>query len=291
MASFKRIAMLVTLAGVLLASCFIWGDFVKGKAVGKDKAILYRDQVMFLMYHHIDEREKGITISPKRFEAHMRELDKSPYNVISMDSYLKFVAGEAEIPPNAVVLTFDDGYESFYEYAFPILQKYGFTATHFIIGQLVGKSVHNTAYLTWEQMKEMKQAGMSFYSHTHNLHQQIQVASGQKQPALTDRSWIEAENREETDAEYRARVKQDLLLNEQLLQQNLGEQQAMLCFPYGAYNETVLEIGSGLGMKRFFTTEVGIAGRDDRLVPRFNAGQAWIDGKKLIKLMREQDAS
>lgn len=291
MATFKRMAMASVLAGILLASCFILGGFFKGRASEQGTGVFYRDQVLFLMYHHIDRQEKGITISPKRFESHMRELDKSPYNVISMETYLKFVNGEAAIPPNAVVITFDDGYESFYEYAFPILQKYGFPATHFIIGELVGKTVHNTAYMTWEQMKEMKQAGMSFYSHTHNLHRQVNVASGQTKPALTHRSWIDAENREETDAEYRERVKRDLLHNEQLLRQNLGEQQALLCFPFGAYNETVLAIGKELGMSRFFTTDVGITGRDDQLVLRLNAGQAWVESKQLLKMMRQQAAS
>lgn len=249
--------------------------------------IFYRDKVLFLVYHHIAEKEQGITISPERFESHMQELERSPYQVISMDTYLKFVDGEGNIPPNAVVITFDDGYESFYQYAFPILQKYRFSASHFIIGHLVGETLYNTPYMTWDQMKEMKQAGMGFYSHTYDLHREVMTASGSKKPALTHRIWFEEKQREETDEEYRDRIKKDLQMNERLLQQHLGEQPALLCFPYGAFNETVLDIGREVGITRFFLIEEGIAGQEDEQVPRLNAGQSWIDGRKLIDMMNK----
>src|SRR5690606_2914016 len=86
--------------------------------------VYYEDQVIVLMYHHIDPSESNsVIISPEQFESHMQMLRDKGYQVISMDQFMAFNSHEEEVPANAVLITFDDGYESFYTYAAPTLEK------------------------------------------------------------------------------------------------------------------------------------------------------------------------
>lgn len=138
------------------------------------QGIYYKDQVAVLMYHHLTGESVSLNpgvLTAGQFDEHMQLLKQEGFQVITMKQYRQFMLENALVPDNAVLLTFDDGYESFYTLAFPILQKHGYTAANFIIASDVdnpdGKKVPK---LTWEQMREMKSAGMSFYNHTYNLH-------------------------------------------------------------------------------------------------------------------------
>jgi peptidoglycan/xylan/chitin deacetylase (PgdA/CDA1 family) len=119
-----------------------------------------------LMYHSVRPvvpKGNMLTVSTDTFERQMAFLKKNDYNVLPLDSLADYVGGKKRIPSRAVVITFDDGYEDNYAYAFPILKKYGFAATVFIIVSKVG----NPGRLSWEQIRQMQDSGLvSFGSHT-----------------------------------------------------------------------------------------------------------------------------
>src|SRR5689334_797698 len=95
----------------------------------------YKNKVLVLMYHHLDETEKGgAIISPAAFEAQIQMMLANDYHFISMDEFIQFKRKQRSIPDNAVLMTFDDGYESFYTKAYPILRAYDIPATKFVIG-------------------------------------------------------------------------------------------------------------------------------------------------------------
>jgi biofilm PGA synthesis lipoprotein PgaB len=135
--------------------------------------IHFKNQVAVLEYHDINPNESAYSISPEHFQQHLQALKSNHYNVISMDEFIEFLNGSKTVPPNAVVITFDDGYESFYKYAYPILKKENMTATEFLIVSYVGASNSGLAFLNWEEAKEMKQYGFSFYSHTYHSHDSV----------------------------------------------------------------------------------------------------------------------
>lgn len=90
------------------------------------KGIYYRDNVVVLMYHHLSEKpmpQFPWILSVDRFEDQMKLLKEEGFHVITMEQYRAFMLNNGSIPDNAVLLTFDDGYESFYEFAFPILKN------------------------------------------------------------------------------------------------------------------------------------------------------------------------
>lgn len=84
----------------------------------------YQNRVAVLMYHHISDTVRGTSvITPQLFREHLDMLQRKGYHVISTERLAQFLAGKATVPPRAVALTFDDGYESFYTYAYPELKK------------------------------------------------------------------------------------------------------------------------------------------------------------------------
>src|SRR5690606_1892549 len=163
------------------------------------------------MYHHIDAKESGATISPARFGTHMKLLHEYGYNVITIEQFEQFMNNKSKVPNNAVVITFDDGYDSYRQYAVPIMNKYNMVGTHFIIG--ASSDLHNveTAHLTWDAMRDLKEEGHSFYSHTYDSHYYMPLDKhGEKTgPMLTNRLYSAEKGRVETEKEYIERITAD----------------------------------------------------------------------------------
>ena len=286
------------LAAVLASSVWIF-FWPSGRPLWESKEttlepkqpVYYRDAVIVLMYHHLDEAAfSSATIAPGNFGSHMQMLKDHGYAVIPMERFLAFMERGDPVPDNAVLLTFDDGYESFYQHAYPILREYEYAASHFIVVKTT--DIFNPdalPHLNWDQMTEMKAAGMGFYNHTYDQHRMIAAdASGKvMKPALTNPQYLEAAERMETREEYLARIKADLRLANERLDEELGEQEKLLAFPYGAYNDDVLKIGDELGFRLYFTTEPGMNYSGSRTVYRVNAGSPEITADKLLERLQQ----
>ena len=80
------------------------------------------------MYHHVLEEDSSLlgdyVISRQELESDLQWLQKAGYTPVSPDQLIAYAAGEGELPQNPILLTFDDGYESFFANAYPLLQKY-----------------------------------------------------------------------------------------------------------------------------------------------------------------------
>ncbi|OPH62078.1 hypothetical protein BC351_02235 [Paenibacillus ferrarius] len=253
------------------------------------KVIHYTNQAIFLVYHHLDEQESFVTISPAKFNQHLQVLKENHYNVISIEDYSCFQEHQKPIPPNAVVITFDDGYQSFYEKAYPLLKKAGYPATNFVVVSYVDTDYPALPFLTWKQMKEMKSDGFSFYSHTFNLHQKKPGEGGSLVPVMTNPIYLEQAKRLETEEERRQRVREDLTMAELLLKSQLGNKLSMLCFPYGDYKQSVMDEAQELGIRYFFTTKEGINSGDNREIYRLNVGMPYITAEAFMKKLQSYD--
>lgn len=136
-----------------------------------------------LAYHRVvgeppEQDPAGNCVSAAIFERHLRWLADNSYTCIPLASVGRaFEAGGAmhePLPRRSVVLTFDDGYRDNYEVAWPLLKRYGFTATIFLVSDTIGG--YNSfdsdlpgepvPMLDWEQVREMQAAGITFGSHT-----------------------------------------------------------------------------------------------------------------------------
>ncbi len=111
-----------------------------------------------LMFHHTgeppagaDELRQGLTVSTADLEAQMAYLKQAGYQPVSETQLFKALYGGAPLPPNPVMLTFDDGYVDNYQVVVPILEKYDFPATFYIVTDLVG----TPEYMSWDQIVEL----------------------------------------------------------------------------------------------------------------------------------------
>ena len=253
----------------------------------KDEQYHYKDKVLVLMYHDVKETEKNeFTLSTKHFEDQIKTLKENGYNVITIESFLNFLHKNGKIPNNAVVITFDDGYKTFYDLAVPIMKKYNVTATNFLIGKFIGT---HPAFMTWDQVKELKKQGFSFYSHTYDQHRTVlkeKAEDNNKYKALLSSEYLKDKSRLETFSEYKARLYNDFKLMDSTLKKQLNNTEQILCFPFGAYSNTVLAIGKELKINTFITVKPGINIRGQSLINRINSGAPNIDGTKLMELLK-----
>ena len=192
-----------------------------------------RNKIPALVYHKIGNRfEWGITRQRiEQFERQMEFLKQQGYRSIRMEEAFREKSSKGS---KEVLITFDDGYESVYNSVFPILQRHGFTACVFLITGYVGKYNEwdvnwgrKFKHLSWDQIKEMKEYGFSFGSHTVN------------HPDLT--------KLEKRFVEY------ELKRSKQMLEDRLSQEVDFLSFPFGKYNQEVEGLARDIGYRMAFT--------------------------------------
>lgn len=141
--------------------------------------------VPILLYHHIGSSLQGDTVyyvSPEAFDRQMNLLYQWGYKTISVDLLSRAINEGAQLPPKPVILTFDDGSETTYTAALPILQRYGFTGVAYIVLNYVGVP----RYMTVEQIRGLYAAGWEIGS--HGLSHIDLTASPRKQEAEVSES-------------------------------------------------------------------------------------------------------
>jgi hypothetical protein len=131
------------------------------------------DRLPVLLYHSIS-RIPGrspfeyLVIPPEKFEAQIRGLSRRGYNSIRAIDITRWQREGVPLPKKSVLITFDDGFEETAERAFPVLRRYGFTATMFLITGLcdADRSFEGRRVMTPEQIRYWAQEGIEFGSHT-----------------------------------------------------------------------------------------------------------------------------
>ena len=159
----------------------------------------------------------------KRFALQMRFLQILQVKVLNLDQALSKLRARQRVPGHAVVLTFDDGYADLTEYVTPILQKYGFLATIYLLSGCIGQRAHWFAadnretplLLDLSSIYRLMNQGFIFGSHGVSHVKLAQV-----------------------DHEL---MKQEIRKSKYDLEKDLGIDIKHFCYPYGDYNEGVIK--------------------------------------------------
>src|SRR5690606_1373661 len=128
-------------------------------------------------------------------------------------------------PPNPIMITMDDGYESNYIYAYPVLKEYNMKATIFLITSLIKNEeekhlLKGIPKLSWEQIQEMSESGLiEFHSHTHDAH--AKYDNGIKKTAYMTGPILKEDGQLETEEEYEQRIYEDLLLSKKIIEEKI----------------------------------------------------------------------
>jgi len=116
------------------------------------------------VYHHVSTSTPASTsLSPEAFRAHLRFLAENDFTVLPVTEIIGELNRGGELPNKLVAITFDDGYESIYSTAFPLLQEFGFPFTVFISTGPIDRQ--QKGYMTWEQLALLRDAGVIIGNH------------------------------------------------------------------------------------------------------------------------------
>ncbi|MBI4589384.1 MAG: polysaccharide deacetylase family protein [Candidatus Rokubacteria bacterium] len=134
-----------------------------------------RGSLVILMYHSIDESGSVISVSPATFRHHMASLARDGFRVLALSTVAEHLRRGEAFPERSIAVTFDDGFVNTYTTGFPVLQKYGFSATVFLVTGHVGRvndwpsqprQIPRLPLLSWPQIEEMGRHGICFGAHS-----------------------------------------------------------------------------------------------------------------------------
>jgi peptidoglycan/xylan/chitin deacetylase (PgdA/CDA1 family) len=171
-----------------------------------------------LTFHALDDRRAAISFSPGVFQRGLARLYESGYQTLSLLEAADCLHQGVPFPDRSLVITFDDGYQTVYDEAFPVLQRYGLSATVFLTVGEKGTarpadrlpSLSDRSMLTWRQIREMQRWGIAFGAHTLT------------HPDLT-RLAVE-------------RIEVEVLGSKTIIEDALGARVDCFAYPYGRYD-------------------------------------------------------
>ena len=227
--------------------------------------VLYtHPKIAVLCYHNIataEEKEQfpdeaDWTITTDNFKEHLDYLKKHNYKTLTMDEFYNWKIGNINLPYKSVLITFDDGFLSNYEYAFKLLKDYDMNATVFVVGSFVDNSSSSEwngnikTYMTKDILNNLKNEypNIEVYSHSYNLH-------------------------------YQGAINQDkdVLMQDINNFDNFYTNTDVFCYPFGQYNNTIEESLKDCNYKMAFRygpnkKDYKKAGRNDNMyeIPRLN---------------------
>ena len=244
----------------LLVICFLFFAGVNVSANSHIPVLLYHD----LQLSYTPDKV-ATTITPQKFEEHIVTLLKNGYTPVSFEDVYNASLGLFSMPTNPVIISFDDGYDTNYKYAFPIIEKYKVKATIFVVAKTVGKVLETSVHFGWNEAKTMQQSGLvSIQSHTYDH---------------KDLSKLDA-----------FELERELRLSKIAIEKNLGTECSVVAFPYGSCNQKVIDAAKRAGY--VVTAQVGEKGinniSDAGSVPfkRITVYGAWT-GSDVLKYIKE----
>lgn len=208
-------------------------------------------QTIIFCYHRLVDKVRypGTEITPQVFEQQMKMLKDRGITVIGMQDLLAWKRGEKNIPPRCAVITFDDGWKSQYEVAWPILKKLGYTFTMFLYTEgIAGGSLGGGQAITWEMLADMRDNGIDIEAHSAT-HQDLREGH----TIMVMEPDRKRTKKKLTGAEYEQWVQSEVVGCKTLLEQRLGIRINCFAVPFGNYNEHVKEIAHNAGYEAMFT--------------------------------------
>lgn len=192
---------------------------------------LFRRQkrISILLYHSIDQNNARYNVNPEQFMMQMEYLRKN-YHVVSLDTVLNFIREGKDLPKKPVAITFDDGYYSVYQNAYPVLKRLKLPATVFITTGYVQKQMPldriQLRMLGWNEIKEMSNSGLTIGAHT-----------------------VTHPNLEQVVPET---ARKEILESKEEIERNIGKTVRYFASPYGRENEEIVDLIKSLGFDYAF---------------------------------------
>jgi len=237
-----------------------------------------------IAYHDVeddDPDQRFVSVRSDQLVEQLNWLHENGYKAVSVDDILAAKAGRKELPDKAVLLSFDDGYSSFYTRVYPILKAYKWPAVFAPVGVWIsppanqkvdfgGLMVEREKFATWAQIAEMSRSGLvEIAAHTDRSHYGL-VANpqGTLQPAAAAHAYNPKTKKYETDAEFKARMRTDVTAISNRIRQATGKSPRVWIWPYGAESGVTLQITAENGYKMALVLDGGLGSTDQLMSSR-----------------------
>lgn len=240
-----------------------------------------KNHFLSLTYHDVEDRDPDqavVAVRTDRLLEQLAWLRENHYRPVTVDQILAARHGGPELPPRAVLLTFDDGYASFYTRVMPVLRSYRWPALLAPVGvwidtpadkpvDFAGQLRPRSEFLTWAQVREVAASGLvEIAAHTNASHQGLLAnPQGNLQPAAATRRYDAKTGRYESEVEFQARLRADVLAISTKIRAATGHSPRVWVWPYGTADGTALKVIEEQGYQLALTLDDGI-GRLDRLM-------------------------
>lgn len=234
-----------------------------------------KNSFLVLAYHDVEDGaadQRYLSVRTSALNDQLAWLRDNGYHPVSVQQVLDTHAGKRQLPEKAVLLTFDDGYSSFYTRVWPLLKAYNFPALWAPVGSWVdapagaqvdfgGLKTPRDKFATWQMVKEVSQSPLievgahtwaSHYGHAAN-------PQGSQEPAVANRFYDKNTGQYETDAQYEQRINADLTRITQKITEVTGKSPRAWVWPYGAASGTTLRLAHQHGYQMAFTLNQGLA--------------------------------
>lgn len=223
-----------------------------------------KEMIAVLGYHGIlpkklNTLEDGLIVDSETFEKQIKTLKNMGYKSMTLDEFYCWKIGECKKNRKSVLITFDDGYQNNYDYAFDILKKYDMSAVVFLVGEHV--MLNDGIFMNQETINKSleKYPNIEFASHSYNLHHR-------------------------GDRSYDAVVK-DINDMEEIIHSNY------YAYPYGEYNDGYIKALKENDFKLAFTFGPSKEHRkasisdDNYKIPRLNIGKDMSTIKFILRII------
>lgn len=175
-------------------------------------------------FHSIDDDGSTISFSPRKFQRGMSRLDERGFQTLTLRQVMDCLENRKPFPERSFLMTFDDGFQTVYDQAYPVLQRYGMTATVFLtVGmhtvtdpsrRLPPHEGHSM--LSWREIVEMQQEGIDFGAHTMTHPDLTEVAPD--------------------------RWEEEIVGSQRIIEDVLGAEVSAFSYPHGRFNRRIREI-------------------------------------------------
>lgn len=192
-----------------------------------------KQAIPILVYHSVDTKCSSAyrrwMVLPGEFNAHMGVLADNDYQPMTISSLAARLREGVPLPRRAIAITFDDGLSDFMTDALPVLRRYGFPATLYVVSGYVGKSSRwlaplgegARAMLNWQELRDISEAGIEIGAHSVH-HPQLDILT-------------------------LAKASQEIVGSKRALEDGLGREVPSFAYPHGYFTRTTQSIVRGAG--------------------------------------------
>ncbi len=250
-------------------------------------------KVRIICYHELTgdsskiiNPRKYLILDQKIFVQQLEYLRTHGFHFVSVEDIIQAKEGKKKLPSKPVLLTFDDAYQSFYDFAYPILKRLHIPAVLAVVGRWIEEGPPpgvRYPLMSWDEIAQVAKDGLvEIASHSYDLHRNLIFTPQEDMyAAVAVRRYFLLEKRYETREEYLERIRRDFQKVAEVFQKRLGFCPRVMVWPYGTYTKDALDIARSFGYVMTFGLEEGLNTLED-----FRAAYRYMPPNNMVDFIR-----